>query len=424
MSDFALYTNTKGQPVTHSSYSSRSDFRKCPKYFELTRIQGWSDKEKRAATLFGNCVEAGIQYFEKLNRTKGTAVSKFTELWDAVKTIPEFNELIYSEKEKDWFSLARAGREMMMLYEIRASFLPISVNPAALFAQVLRKKVFPGSQYDKLENKAIFDILSFPRWNHPLLAPYGTFTHCTDCAVRWSCALESDGPQFTPCQQHELRTLIVDVKTSGVDLEESYVKLDPQLAEYAWMARVPDIAFLWFVKKAHEIKKGSRVTLLEPAGKWPAGTELSVLNYDSDTGEAFIGTYVEYAAFDKALTGLRGKAREAMSGACLSAAVVRGDVVRCPASIVTKQRLQFAAARFSQADMDEIGKDVAQTTVEMIRAKDENYYPKLAGIRFPNQKCQFCSMHYICLGDSDGRDANLQRKGDEWLEEAFEIDHE
>ena len=37
--------------------------------------------------------------------------------------------------------------------------------------QVMRKKLFPGTQYDKLENKAVYDILSFPRWDHPALPP-------------------------------------------------------------------------------------------------------------------------------------------------------------------------------------------------------------------------------------------------------------
>lgn len=397
--EFALYVNPKGQAVTHSSYSSRSDFRKCPKYFQLTRIDGWMDKENRAAPLFGKCIEAGIEYHEGLDRAPGTAVGKFTALWEAVKTVPDFNKLVFTEKEKDWDQLLRAGREMMMLYEIRAPFLPISTKPnRALFQQVVRKKVFPGTEYDKLENKAILDILSFPNWNHSLLPKVEH--HETD---------------------FEYRALIIDVKTSGMELDTAFVRLDPQLAEYAWMSRIPDIAFLWFVKKGHELKKGSKVSLLESFGPgWKAGFEFVVLTVDKDKGLAYIGGYPALAAYEKELAGTRGKARDEKESKWLAADIAAGTVYAVSPRTLTRQRIQFAAARLTQADMDEIGRDVAQTTIEMVRANKENYWPKLAGIRFPNQKCQFCSMRHICLGDSDARDKNLTRKGDEWLEESLE----
>ena len=40
-----LYVNSDGKNVTHTSYSSRSTFKKCPREFQLTRIDGWSDKD-------------------------------------------------------------------------------------------------------------------------------------------------------------------------------------------------------------------------------------------------------------------------------------------------------------------------------------------------------------------------------------------
>jgi hypothetical protein len=35
-------------------------------------------------------------------------------------------------------------------------------------------------------------------------------TDCKDCAVRWSCSLESDGPQYTPCPLHKDIVTIYD----------------------------------------------------------------------------------------------------------------------------------------------------------------------------------------------------------------------
>jgi hypothetical protein len=29
-------------------------------------------------------------------------------------------------------------------------------------------------------------------------------TDCPDCAIRWSCSLEADGPEFKPCPKHTL----------------------------------------------------------------------------------------------------------------------------------------------------------------------------------------------------------------------------
>lgn len=406
----ALYTNPKGQPVTHSSYSGRSDFKKCPRYFQLTRIEGWMDKERRAAPLFGKCIEAGVEYFEGLERTDGSSVAKFTELWRDVTTLPEFKSLIYSEKEKDWESLNRAGQEMMRLYEIVAPRLPISTRPKTSFQQVLRKKVFPGTKYDKLENKAIFDMISYPPWNHPMLPKITADESNAD--------MHKTGNVW--------RTLIIDIKTSGVHLDTEFVRLDPQLAEYAWMARIPDIAFLWFVKSGHEIKKGSRVCALEAhsaSGVVP-GFDYLVLVNDKEKGLVYIGNHAAMEAYEKALHGTRGKARDTLEEAHLIAARTAGTVFVARPSELTRQRVQFAAARLTQADMDEIGRDVAQTTIEMVRAKTDEYYPKLAGVRFPNQKCQFCAMRHICLGDSESRDTKLKRQGDEWLEETLEADNE
>jgi hypothetical protein len=427
---FALYTNHKGQPVTHSSYSARQTFKKCPREFELTRIQGWSDKERRAAPLFGKCVEAGAQFHEDNSRKPGTAVERFVSLWNEVKLLPEFLQLRYTDSENGWESLLRAGTEMMKLYEIRAPFLPISTNPKALWQQTLRKQLFPGSELKDLENKAVLDLLSYPRWNHPLL------------------------PKIDQPTEDLYRPLIIDIKTSGEDLSTDLIALDPQLTEYAWQGRIPDIAFLWFVKRGHELRKGSRVTLLEEYKKytvptckdcgaveteeqkqldkdcrcggqferqtrvWHAGYELIVLTVDNDT--AYVGEYSAYTEYDAALKGLRGKARDAAEMAHLIVAEDAGKVAAVGVSSLTKQRLQFAAARLTEADMNEIGRDVAQTTVEMVRAHREGYYPKLAGIRFPNQKCNYCSMRFICLNRPDERDRNLTRKGEEWLDGIYE----
>lgn len=393
--EVALYKNSKGANVTHSSYSSRQTFKHCPRQFQLERIDGWSDKTQRAAPVFGKAIEAAVQYYETQGRAEGTGVTKFVELWEQAKLDPDFKEWQYTGSEGSWEQLLQSGKDMLLLYAIRAPFLPISTHPAALWQQVLRKKLFPGTQYDKLENKAVVDIFSFPRWDHPLLP-------------------KIDAPDVRNQGFDVSRSLIIDMKTSGEDLNTELVKLDPQLGEYAWQARVPDVAFLWFVKKSPEFKKDSRITLLQDVGEYHAGFELLVL-FKQELMVA-MGTPAIMGEYEKAVDGLTGKA---LAAAKANFTKREGVVTHYP-STFTKQRLQFQAVRLSQAEMDDVGRNVAQSTIEMVRAHQEQYYPQLAGVRFPNQKCTFCSMRWICLGNSEKRDANLTKRGEEWLDGIYE----
>src|SRR5258708_25417571 len=115
-----LYTNAKGTLVTHGSYSARETFRFCPRKFKLGRIDGYKGIEERASALFGKCTESAMQWFEECGRTPGAGVEKFTVLWQQVAALPDAAALTYTDCEGDWTSLLRAGREMQMLYDVRA----------------------------------------------------------------------------------------------------------------------------------------------------------------------------------------------------------------------------------------------------------------------------------------------------------------
>jgi PD-(D/E)XK nuclease superfamily len=397
-----LYRNADGKNVTHSSYSSRSTFKKCPREFQLTRIQGWWSRENRAAPLFGKCIEAGLQAFEENDRRPGSGVKVFQKLWEDVKLTPEFKTLVYTACEGDWEQLHKSGTEMMLLYEVKAPKLPI-VKP--IFQQKIRKTIFPGTNLAMLENVAILDILSFPPWNHPMLP-------------------------ITPDGLSDLvngRPLIIDVKTSGKDFPTELVALDPQLAEYAWQTRIPDVAFLWFVKVGHGFKRGSRITTLRKCGALWAGWEGFVL----DTGEpdaagrmwVYVGSYDTLQKYEEAIKGLRGKARDAAEQNFLDGGRADGSIVSVSDLDLTKQRLQFAAARLPEKEMDDVGRSVAQATVEMVRAHEQDFYEKVPGVRFPNERCNFCAMRWICLNKPEERDKNLTRRGEEWLD-AIDVETE
>ena len=407
-----LYRNSSDKDVTHSSYSSRSTFKKCPREFQLTRIQGWWSKEHRAAPLFGRCIEAGLQAFEENDRKEGSGIRVFQKLWEDVKLLPEFKELIYTATEGSWEQLLLSGEQMMRLYEVRVHKLPI-VRP--VFQQKLRKTIFPGTNLCALENVAILDIMSFPRWDHPLLPKI---------------AIESAsiGGDF--------RELIIDIKTSGKDFPTDLVALDPQLAEYAWQTRIPDVAFLWFVKAGHGLKKGSKVSLLATADALWAGWEGFVIETADPVGPlpeneqddrpfcVYIGTYDTLTRYEEAIKGLRGKARDAAQLKFLDDHRAGGSIMAVSSLDVTKQRLQFAAARLSEQEMDDVGRSVAQATVEMVRAHEQDFYEKVPGVRFPNEKCNFCSMRWICLNRPEERDKNLSKRGEEWLDGVLDAEVE
>jgi hypothetical protein len=392
MSDVVLYRNYDGKSVTHTSYSSRQTFRKCPREFQLSRVQGWRDKAERAAPMFGRCIESGLQAYEESGRTSAAGVKVFRRLWEEVKLTPDFERLIFTATEGNWEQLLKSGTELMLLYEIKAPHLPI-VKP--LFQQRIRKTIFPGTNLCMLENVAVLDILSFPPWDHKML------------------------PKLDVTPENGVRELVIDIKTGGKDFPSDLVSLDPQLAEYAWQTRVPDVAFLYLIKASHGFKRGSRIALLVARPPLWAGWEGFVLDVSEDEKGAqalSIGSWDALQKYEAAVKGVRGKKLDELKQNLILTGHGDGSILTVAPSDVTKQRIQFAAARLTEEDMDEVGRSVAQTTVEMVRAHEQDFYEKQPGVRFPNEKCGFCSMRFHCLHDSEGRDKNLTRRGEEWLD--------
>ena len=60
-----LYVNSKGYPVTRHSYSGGDAFQFCPQKYYLERVQGWSERQERAASKFGIALEAGVTFWHQ-----------------------------------------------------------------------------------------------------------------------------------------------------------------------------------------------------------------------------------------------------------------------------------------------------------------------------------------------------------------------
>src|ERR1035437_6955600 len=104
-----LYINSKGYFVTRHSYSGSTSFNFCPRKYYLERVQGWSEKQERAAMKFGIALEAGVTYWHQRGMDTIQAVSEFVRLWSEHKDKP----LIYSKPEKDWESMSLTGQELI-----------------------------------------------------------------------------------------------------------------------------------------------------------------------------------------------------------------------------------------------------------------------------------------------------------------------
>jgi len=137
----------------------------------------------------------------------------------------------------------------------------------------------------------------------------------------------------------------------------------------------------------------------------------------------YLGSWDTLQKFETGAKGLRGKVRDAFISNFLDAGRAGGSITAVSDQDVTKQRIQFAAARLTEEEMNDVGKSVAQTTVEMVRAHEMDFYEKQPGVRFPNEKCNFCSMRWICLNRPEERDKNLSKKGEEWLDGNYEEDN-
>jgi hypothetical protein len=396
MTHSVLYVLPDGKPKSAASYSSRSAFKFCKKFFKLTRVDGWRTKREGAAMDLGKAAEAGIVHQVRFGEG---GVEKFVKEWENFKKSKDFAKKEYTEVEESWENCLRIGTEWMEIFAIRQKSYPFQ-RPQ--FQLPLYKKIFPGTSYDAISNTAYIDIFSEPPADHPLLMKVSSLIHSRP------------------------RPLITDVKTASKELPDGLIGLDPQLLEYAWQYFDErkhdglDVAFLWLVKKSHGFKFGSRVTLLKGYGPYQAGAEVRAL--DPFGLEVWVGTEEVAEGYARACSDPQGKS---LRGKALDQAAekyLKGTpgVVAVPQTSISKQQVQFGSARLTRENILEMGKVIGQTTVEMVVAHEQDFYPAEPGLRYPSEKCNRCDMRYICAGDGDGRDRFLSKVGEEWLDTMVE----
>ena len=356
-----LYINSKGYFVTRHSYSGSTSFNFCPRKYYLERVQGWSEKQERAAMKFGIALEAGVTFWHQRGENTTASVAEFVRLWAEHKDKP----LIYSKPEKDWESMSLTGQELIRLYAIKYPDLPYTVpNPADAFQVQTNFEVFPGSKLAGIEFTSYIDMMAERKADH--------------------------SPE------------IIDIKTSGKAIPELTV-LDPQLRSYSWVKKFPWVAFLWFHKLGRSISRGDSATMLYLYAGLLPGTEVTILATD-DFGLWVTADEKNYAEMSATFIGESKAVKSARQ------AFVEGKSCHVLESTLTKQRVQFMEANISQESADDIGRKIKRDIVNISRANETEDWNMNSGVRFPDERCPMCSMRGICANKPELRDTILTRK--------------
>ncbi len=178
------------------SYTQISHFLACPRRYRYRYLDGWQEREDRAAMLFGRAFEKALgAHFMKRD-----AAHVLTEEWTAVRE----QGIAYSAGDS-WNEMLEQGHNLLEQFA-REGRVRISEPQKNLQVKILRR-----------------------------LDERNDFVGFADAIGRL------DG-----------RRCLLDWKTSGSCYPvqpESLVALDPQLICYSWLTGVPEVALVVFVRK-------------------------------------------------------------------------------------------------------------------------------------------------------------------------------
>ena len=357
-----LYIRPNGTPHHKHSYSAGVDWDQSPLKYKLRRVDGWKEVDTKASLMFGRALESAIQFYHE-NGGKG-GVEEFLRLWAVHK---DNKDLTYTKTEKDWESLNRAGKEMLLLYQIRQPSLPIPLNAA--FQREIEKEVFPGhAELGGITHAGKLDIIVHVDPNHPLLPK-----------VNWK-------PEYGMT-----RTVIGDIKTSGLDFDErpGTCAFDAQLKNYSWLTGIEDVFFLWFKKSGHRIQKGSSITLLTDTVKFKAGEEAVVAQVIGE--QAYLVRNDEELEKMNTAQGRKlgadgkpGNLETTKDANLRKDAWLAENADLVDTDVITRQRLQFNAGRVKPQYATDAGFVVGRQIAGIVNAWKTNNWPNTFGVRFPS----------------------------------------
>jgi len=227
----------------------------------------------------------------------------------------------------------------------------------------------------------------------------------------------------------------VDIKVMNKAIPEGILKLDPQICTYAWVTGISDWAFLNFIKQGREIERGATVALLDGAGEFWAGKEVTVIKYQpyeeeiparpADPGKPKSKPKAEIPAVPEETWVVESQdVIEQMFTQCgkgqtkeekeARLAFIHANATKVDKKNLTKQRIQFVNGTISREEQLEASRRIGHDVSRIVYANQEDYWPKEGGIRFPTDTCVRCAMRGICLNNSQLRDTLVVRSDEDW----------
>ena len=178
------------------SYSQISQYLRCPRGYRHRYLDGWREKESRAALLFGRCFEKALAaYF-----LRGDSTAVLSEGWGAYREAA----LEYGSGE-DWAKLLRQG---IQLLERLAQEDRVRIHRPRHNLQVKLLRLLPNTN----EFVAYIDAIGYLDGTH--------------CLLEWKTTTSRypEGP-------------------------DGLLSLDPQLLCYSWMSGMAEVALVVFIRK-------------------------------------------------------------------------------------------------------------------------------------------------------------------------------
>lgn len=405
-----LYISPKGIPWRKHSYSAGNLYDKSPSAYKLQKIDGWKEKDNKAAFLFGRALEESIQYHHDHNGEG--AVLDFQRRWDEHK---EKTDLQFTLLEKDWSNLYCVGTEMIQLYVIRQPELPIPLGGQTVFQREFAKEVFPGDpNYGEIEDIGKLDIISWVEPAHPMLQKL-----------------------FWKAEYGILRPLIVDIKTSGKDFPDNpgIAAFDKQLRRYSWQSGIRDVALLWFTKKNRTYKKGNSVTLLRDVYPFRKGQEAVICfiqqpvypTSQNPFKESPIPEGIYLVANDFIVTLMESAQGRRPDGDLDTTNEAKNrknewimkNAVYVEEGDITKQRLQFNCGFVTVESAQEAGQIAARQIVNIVNSFKTNTWPSTFGIRFPTDDRKDPYFRAFVLKDEAFKLDHFKKAEEETMDDLF-----
>ncbi len=178
------------------SYTQISHYLRCPRSYRFRYLDGWREKDTRAAMVFGRCFENALgAYFEQQDCT----LALFKE-WDA------FRDTAYTyRKGESWDRLLHQGVHLLEMF-VRDERVRVQ-RPKETLQLKITRPLAGGNEF-----VAYIDAIG-----------------------------ELDG-----------KRCLIDWKTTTSrysEAPEGLLSLDPQLICYSWITGIPDVALVVFVRK-------------------------------------------------------------------------------------------------------------------------------------------------------------------------------